>query len=421
MATFALVDGNNFYVSCERVFNPKLEKCPVVVLSNNDGCIVARSNEARALGIPMAAPYHQYQKLCAQHQVKVLSANYALYGSLSDKMMDCFRGFCDQVEVYSIDEAFLRWEDTAWQNRFEQAVLLRQTVKRWMGLPVSVGLGPTKTLAKVANHIAKKKTKDGVFDIREKAIQDKILAGFPIEDIWGIGRQLTQHLQQQGIYTAKALRDSDATSLRRAFSVVVERIIYELRGIACLDLETVQPRKSILSSRSFGTTVTALSDIQEALSHYAANACVKLRAQKSRVRQLSVFLQTSPFRQTEPFYQNSHSCSFQTPTSDTRLIIHAAQRCLQRIYKAGYRYHKTGILLMDLTEDSVMQTDLFTADSQEQSDKLMQTVDTINEMFGRDTIHFAAQGLQRPWHMRSDHRSPRYTTCWEELPRVKAI
>jgi DNA polymerase V len=420
MVTFSLVDGNNFYVSCERVFNPALEKCGVGILSNNDGCFVARSNDIKKL-VPMGAPYYQYRKICEQHKVKVLSANYSLYGSLSDKMMDCFRAFCPNIEVYSIDEAFLRWDDNNWQDRVEQALLLRHMVKRWTGLPVSVGLAPTKTLAKVANHIAKKKTKEGVFDIRDKDVQEKILADFPIEDIWGIGRQLTQHLQKRGIYTAKALRDSDASVLRRTFSVVVERTIYELRGIACLDLETTQPRKSILSSRSFGTPVTALGDLEEALSHYAANACVKLRDQKSRAQRLSVFLRTSPFNQSEPFYQNSHSCSFTTPTSDTRLIIQAAKRCLQRIYKPGLRYQKTGIMLMDVTEESVTQTDLFASTAHDKSDKLMQTVDTINNLFGRDTVHFAAQGIQRPWHMRSDHRSPRYTTCWDELPRVKAI
>ena len=420
MATFSLVDGNNFYVSCERVFNPSLENRPVIVLSNNDGCVVARSNEIKKL-VPMGAPFYQYRKLCERHHVTVLSANYALYGSLSDKMMDCFQMFCANREEYSIDEAFLRWEDNASQDRVAQALSLRHTVKRWTGLSVSVGLGPTKTLAKVANHIAKKKTKDGVFDIREKDVQEKILAEFPIEDIWGIGRQLTQHLQKRGIYTAKALRDSDATLLRRTFSVVVERIIYELRGIACLDLETVQPRKSILSSRSFGTPVTALRDLEEAISHYAANACVKLREQKSRAQRLSVFLRTSPFNQAKPFYQNSHSCSFSTPTSDSRVIIQAAKRCLKRIYKSDYRYQKTGILLMEVTEESVMQTDLFVATENEKSDKLMQTVDTINHLFGRNTVHFAAQGIHRPWHMRSDHRSPRYTTCWDELPRVKAM
>lgn len=420
MTTFALVDGNNFYVSCERVFNPKLEKRPVVVLSNNDGCVVARSNEIKPL-VPMGAPYYQYRKLCEQQKVKVLSANYALYGSLSDKMMACFQAFCPNLEVYSIDEAFLRWDDNAWRDRVEQALLLRQTVKRWTGLPVSVGLGPTKTLAKVANHIAKKKTKAGVFDLREQAVQEKILAEFPIEDIWGIGRQLTQQLQQRGIYTAKTLRDSDASTLRRTFSVVVERIIYELRGIACLDLETIRPRKNILSSRSFGTPVTALAALEEAISHYAANACVKLREQNSRVQRLSVFLRTSPFHQTEPFYHNSHSCSFSTPTSDTRLIIQAAKRCLQRIYKPNYHYQKTGILLMHLTENTIIQTDLFADTACEKSDKLMQTVDIINSAFGKNTIHFAAQGIQRPWHMRSDHRSPRYTTCWDELPMVKAI
>lgn len=420
MAIFALVDGNNFYVSCERVFNPKLEAKPVVVLSNNDGCIVARSNEAKALGIPMGAPMYEYKKLCQQHNVVVLSANYTLYGDLSHRMMQTFEKFCPTIEIYSIDEAFLRWDEENFFDCEKEAHRLRKTVKQWLGLPVAIGIAPTKTLAKIANHIAKKKMADGVFDIRDSHVQERILANFAVGDIWGIGRQLSQRLKGQGIETAKALRNSDPSLMRRQYSVVMERMVYELRGIACLDLEGVQAKKTIVSSKSFGKPIIKLEPLLEAISLYTATACERLRAQGSNVYRILVFLQTNAFRLNELQHQASHSCSFVTPTQDTRQIIAGAKYCIRKMYRPGYAYHKAGIVLMDLSHEVVVQTDLLSPQDSSKAIGLMKTVDSINALFGSNTLHFAAQGIQRPWQMRKDHRTPRYTTRWDELPVVHA-
>ncbi|HEX4044479.1 MAG TPA: Y-family DNA polymerase [Gammaproteobacteria bacterium] len=418
MAIYALVDCNNFFVSCERVFNPRLEGKPVIVLSSNDGCIISRSNEAKKLNIPMGAPYYQWRTFCHQQRVHVFSSNFELYGDMSDRVMTLLTNCCPEIEIYSIDEAFLALTPSATTSIFDQVTHIRKNIKTWTGIPVSIGIAPTKTLAKIANHVAKKQTAIGVFDLCAAKQRDIILSQFPVAEIWGIGKKTTQHLQKLGIYTAKMLRDADATWLRSKFSVTMARIIQELRGNACLSIEAVQPHKQIMSSRSFGIPVTALTDLEEALSSYVASACIKLRKQKNLAAGIYVFLHTRWFSQQDAQYAQAASHYFPQATADTREIIQAAKQCLAHLYKPGYRYHKTGVILLDLSPAHQQQQDLFIAHN-EKNDLLMQAVDQINQKMGKHTVFYCAEGIAQPWKKRCDHRSPRYTTCWEELVSVE--
>ena len=418
MKIFALVDCNNFYASCERVFDPSLKNRPVVVLSNNDGCIVARSNEARALGIPMGVPFFESKAVIKKHNVAVFSSNYQLYGDMSQRVMDSLRRFAPDMEVYSIDEAFLRLDHLQPRNLVDYCATLRAKVMQWTGIPVSIGIGPSKVLAKVANRVAKKQTDDGVFDIRSQQAQDEILKTLDVEKLWGIAGRWADRLSRIGIKKASELRDASPTIIRKHLSVVGERILRELKGQSCIDLEDIQPRKNIMSSKSFGTLLTQKEPMEEALANYAARACEKLRQQNSRAQAVYVFVQTNGFRKTDRQYNNALTCPLTVPTSDTRLIIEAAKFCLSRIYKPGYRYKKTGIMLLDLIPASLEQKHLFVDCDQRPGDHLMDLVDRINKDHGPDTLFFGAQGVTREWKMRCGSRSPRYTTQWDELLRV---
>lgn len=418
MSIFALVDCNNFYASCERVFQPALNKKPVVVLSNNDGCVVARSNEAKALGIPMGALWHHYKELCETNNVAVFSSNYALYGDMSQRVMDCLSTFTPDVEVYSIDEAFLGLDSFGHRALIEYASQMRRTVRQWTGIPVSIGLGPTKTLAKVANHVAKKRTKTGVFDLCDRAAQDDILPTISVQDIWGIGSRWGARLNALGIQTAADLRDTKPQTIGKALNVVGERIVLELRGTACLSLETPEPKKQIMCSRSFGYGVTAKSELLEAVSSYAARAAEKLRFQDSRAGGVYVFLQTNRFRVQAPQYQGNRTYTFSHPTSDTREIIHAARQGIGSLYRSGFTYKKCGLMLLDISSAETHQPDLFAPVDYQQPEKLMNLVDRLNGRMGQNTLFFAAQGTKRRWRMRQNLRSPRYTSRWEELPQV---
>lgn len=423
MAVFALCDCNHFYVSCERVFRPDLENRPCGVLSNNDGCFVARSPELKALGIPMGAPWHQYKDLCAQHNVAVFSSNYALYGDMSRRVMDCLSTFTPDLEVYSIDEAFLGLDGFSHLNPTDYGQQMRRQVKQWTGIPISVGIGPTKTLAKIANYVAKRR-KSGVFDLCEPAVQDALLPTIPVREIWGIGHRRAKRLEPLGIHTAADLRAADATAIRQVLTVAGERIVHELRGGVCLELEDVQPKKNILSSRSFGHLVTQKAPLLEAIADYAARAAYKLRAQGSRCGALSVFLQTNRFHKGEPQYSNSCAWSFDIPASDTREIIHAARACLSALYRPAFRYHKCGVLLLDLAPDILVQGHLFRNPDYQRSDGLMSLVDSLNAAMGKGTLRFAAQGVEKgrhrkTWEMRQQWRSNRYTSRWDELVTVR--
>ena len=413
---FALVDCNNFYASCERVFDPSLNGRPLVVLSNNDGCVIARSEEAKALGIPMGVPFFKQKAVIEKNRISVFSSNYQLYGDMSQRVMDSLRLFAPDMEVYSIDEAFLRLDSFRYHDLSEYCKNIRARVLQWTGIPVSIGIGPSKVLAKVANRIAKKKTRDGVFDIRNPKTQDEILRNLKTEKIWGIGRRWAERLDRIGIKQALELRDASPTLIRKQLSVVGERILRELRGQSCIDLEDVQPRKSILSSKSFGKTVTQKEAIAEALANYTARACEKLRKQNSRAQAVQVFVQTSQFRETQ--YNSEFACALSMPTSDTRKIVQAARFCLDRIYKRGYSYKKTGVLLLDLIPASLQQQHLFAETDCRQDDRLMNVLDRINEEHGSDTLFLGAQGVEREWKMRCGLRSPRYTSQWNELLQV---
>ena len=420
---FALVDANNFYVSCHRAFDPSLKGKPVVVLSNNDGCCVARSNEVKALGVKMGTPWFQLYDLAKQHGIIALSSNYCLYGDVSLRFMRILAQFSPVQEVYSIDECFLDFTGFNYIDMTGYGQTIRQRVLQWLGLPVCVGIGPSKTLAKLANYVAKKRDQyQGVFDYSRlgQQEQDELLASIEVGEVWGIGLRLSERLARLGIETVKDLRDADTKIVRRQFSVVVERTVLELRGVSCLDLEEVaQAKKEIVSSRSFGKLVVKLDDLQQAVASYTARAAEKLRRQHSVAGALQVFLQTNPHKTNEPQYHPSIVIPLVEPTADTGLLVSHAMRGLKRIYKPGYRYQKAGVMLMELSDPKTCQPDLFShvsTQDRQKSQRRMETLDHINRKMGRGTLRLAAEGFQHTWKVRTDYPSPRYTTRWAELP-----
>ena len=419
MSIFALVDCNNFYASCERVFNPSLLGKPIVVLSNNDGCVIARSNEAKELGIPMGAPYYQHKSFIQKNNVKVFSSNYQFYGDMSQRVMKSLRIMLpnQDVEVYSIDEAFLRLDGFVMRDLFDWALGVRNNILQWTGIPTSIGIAPTKTLSKIANHVAKKQTQNGVFDLRDTDLQEYIMADLPVEELWGISRRWGKKLRSLGISTALQLKNTDPKFIQKKLSVVAERMVYELQGLSCLDLEKQVAKKSIMSSKSFGTLLKELEPIEQALSTYTVRACEKLRQQGSKAKGLHIFLQTNPFRVDQHQYRNSLKFEFDLPTSDTAIIIRVAKTLLRQIYKYGYYYHKCGVMLFNLVSEEYQQGHFFT--SQDSSrDSLMRSIDIINESMGKETVFYAAQGVKQDWKMRRNNLSPRYTTNWQELVKV---
>ncbi|MDA8257734.1 MAG: Y-family DNA polymerase [Betaproteobacteria bacterium] len=417
----ALIDGNNFYVSCERVFNPTLEGRPVIVLSNNDGCAVARSNEAKALGVKMGAPWFQLKDLAKKHGIIALSSNYALYGDMSNRMMSVLAQYSPDQEIYSIDECFLGLDGFAHVDLIAHAQAMRRQVRQWVGIPVCVGIAKTKTLAKLANHCAKKgfAGADSVCDFGRLSYTDKSVLFSTIEvgEIWGIGRQLSQQLIARGVDTVEALRTADAKVLRREFSVTMERIVAELNGESCIGLEDVAPAKQqIMSSRSFGKYLTDLDSLQEAVASYIAIAAAKLRHQGSVAGMVQVFIRTSPFRDNAPQYSKTLTIPLPTPSDDTLRLTQAALWGLRRIYRPGFEYQKAGIMLMDLVPAGIRQQDLFS--STRNNDALMKVVDRINRAWGRGTIRSAAEGTAKTWSMKRERMSSRWTTRWDELPVV---
>lgn len=415
---FALADCNNFYVSCERLFQPKLLKKAVIVLSNNDGCVISRSNEAKALGIQMGAPFFKIRKFCQQHSIQVFSSNYVLYGDLSQRVMSILESFCANIEFYSIDEAFLRFDQLNHESLLQTGELMQKTVKQCTGIPISIGMGETKTLAKLASFIAKKYFKQSLFYLSSTQYHERLLARVPVGELWGVGRRLNKKLEQQGIKTVLQLKQAAIAKVRKDYGVVLERTCRELKGYVCHDLEDAQPRKNIVSSRSFGTKQTALAPIEQALALYTARACEKLRAQQSITKCISIFLTTNAF-QPEKFYQNSITCPLSKATNNTLLITQLAKQGLRKIFLEGYAYQKVGITLLDLSPKSMMQQDLFQDQITEQkSNQLMQVLDDVNSRMGKHTLVTAAQGFSQAAAMRSNYCSPRYTTRWEELVKV---
>ncbi|PKO70914.1 MAG: DNA polymerase V subunit UmuC [Betaproteobacteria bacterium HGW-Betaproteobacteria-14] len=420
---FALIDGNNFYVSCERVFDPKLEGRPVVVLSNNDGCVVARSQEVKALGVKMGVPWFQLRDLARQHGIVAKSSNYSLYGDMSARMMALLGRFSPEQEIYSIDECFLGMKGFGHYDLTAYGQDIRARVRQYLGLPVCVGFGATKTLAKLANHAAKKRPEfDGVCDLAalSPVAQDTLLASIDVGEVWGVGYRGTPRLKALGIGNVKDLRDADPKWLRREFSVVLERTVTELRGIPCIDLEEAAPAKQqIMSSRAFGAYVYDLAGLEEAVTTYIGRAAEKLRRQGSVAGAVQVYVRTNPFKEDHPQYQRGLTVPLPDPSDDTRLLARAALAGLKRLYKPGYAYQKAGVMLLDLSDARYTQGALFEADRGNPA--LMRVMDRINGLWGHGTLRLAAEGVpasNRDWRMRRGMMSPCYTTRWADIPRV---
>jgi DNA polymerase V len=415
----ALVDCNNFYASCERVFQPKLRGKPVVVLSNNDGCVIARSNEAKALGIEMGAPWHLNREKFAKSGVWVKSSNYTLYGDMSARVMKTLLSFSPVLEIYSIDEAFLGLE--GFDDRIATHMQdLRATVLQWTGIPVSVGVAPTKTLAKVANRLAKKDpSAQGVKVLMDASRQETALARLELSDLWGVARRLSERLQTQNITTPLALRDADPKTIRQNFGVVGERIVSELRGIPCIDIEEVAPnRKSLIASRSFGRPVETLNEMQDAVASYASRAAEKMRRQGLTTANLIVFIETNPFKKQDRQYRASQAVQLPIATGDTSRLVAAAKNGLHRIWVEGYRYKKAGVMLLDLTPAGAIQGSLFDRPDAPASLARMRAFDAINRRYGRDTLVIGRTSFKSGWKLRRDYISNRYTTSWSELLKV---
>jgi DNA polymerase V len=424
---FALVDCNNFYASCEKLFNPKLKDKPVVVLSNNDGCVVARSAEVKALGIPMGVPWFKIQAEAKRYGIVAYSSNYALYADMSNRVVEVLSGFSPNVEVYSIDESFLDFSGFERLGYVQYGQDIRQRIADWLGLAVCVGIAPTKTLAKLANHCAKKQLAgdNGVCDFTGLTDTDlgTLFERIPINEVWGVGRQLTAKLNTMGIQTVRQLRDADARMIRARFSVVLERTVQELRGTSCMDLEEVVPdRQQIISSRSFGTLIDDLEDLEEAVASYTARAAEKLRRQDSLAGAVQVMIRTNVFKPEAPQYQKAVTVPLPEATADTRILTRWTLRVLRRIYRAGYGYHKAGIALLDIRPRANQQFGLFVPDDlvQTRNQRLMGTLDAINGRYGRGVLRLAAEGIEKPWQMRRGNLSPCYTTEWKGLARVCA-
>jgi len=413
---FALVDCNNFYVSCERVFNPKLEGRPVVVLSNNDGCVVARSNEAKALNIGMGVPAFEVADLIKKHNIEVFSSNYTLYADMSARVMETLSTFTPDIEIYSIDEAFL---NLAGFNRplENYGLQIRQRVRQWTGMPVSIGIAGTKTLAKIANHLAKHSAAaNGVLDLNDSTDLEQVLAGVPLEKIWGIGIRSAIKLKRAGFKTALDLSKANISWIKSRFGVVGVRTVYELQNTCCYELEHNPPaRQSIVVSRMFGTPVESIDQLKEAAATYASRAGEKLRQHNLAAGLMTVFVTTSRFIKNK--YFNSRTVIFDTATNDTKELIKAAIASIENLYRKNCKFKKCGVILIGLVQESRVQQNLFDRTDREKSRRLMQAVDAVNSRLGCP-LHWAAEGLHKDWHVKFKKRSGRYTTRWDELLKI---
>jgi DNA polymerase V len=417
---FALVDCNNFYASCETLFRPKLRGLPIVVLSNNDGCVVARSKEAKLLGIKMGVPAHQIAMMIKQHNIVMFSSNYALYGDISHRVMTTLEDMAPSVEVYSIDEAFLSLTGLRNPNDIvEYGLDIRERIQNWVGITVCVGVSTTKTLAKLANHAAKTyPATGGVVDLTDRQRQRKLLAITPVEEVWGVGRQLSKRLHDMGTHTALDLADTDLKTLRKQFSVVLERTARELSGESCLELqEVVNTKKQIVCSRSFGARVEGVAELREAISTYTVRASEKLRAGNQLARQITVSIRTGYFNPNEPSYSNMASTTLAVPSSDSSQLCKAANGLLEKLWRPGYRYAKAGVMLADLYDQNVVQEDLFVPQASGARSKLMATLDGINKS-RHGKVFLGAQGIKQGWGMHRQYLSPSYTTQWLDIPKV---
>ena len=413
----ALVDCNNFYVSCERLFRPDLRTGPVVVLSNNDGCVVSRSNEAKNLGVRMGQPWFECKLLVEEHGLLGLSSNYALYADLSNRVMSVLSSYSPRTEVYSIDECFV--DLTGTPKLRDVSYQMREHVMKWTGIPVCVGIGPTKTLAKLANHVAKKHPRSqGVFNYNAltQEQQAKLLGQITVDEVWGVGRKLTKRLAVHDIHTVADLRNAHTPTLRAEFGVVIEKTQRELQGIACVELQEVEPNKQqIISSRSFGNMTQDVDVLKDAMSTFVANACAKLRGQDSHASVIQVFLQTNRFRQDLPQYMPSLAIPLPSPTNDSLVVNKWACYLVDLMFKPEYQYKKAGVVLSEISPTSHYQADLLEP-SVSAKPKLMSAIDQLNNRFGRGAVKISTQGAHREWQMRQERKSPNYTTDWSDLP-----
>ena len=431
---YALVDGNNFYVSCERVFRPSLNGRPVVVLSNNDGCAIARSNEAKALGIKMGAPWFQIRHLEETEGLVALSANFTLYGDMSNRMMSLAAGLGPVQEIYSIDESFIGLQGMR-GDLTKRSRAIRERIDRWVGIPCGIGIAPTMTLAKLANYIAKTaERKPGSYPAELAQVcnlttlpaqdLDDVLAATMVEEVWGVGRTISAQLHDGGIHTVLDLARMDPATIRRRWSVVLERTVRELQGMQCIDLDDApEPKQEIACTRSFGQAITELPPLVEAVSEFTSRAAEKLRKQGSLASQLLVFAHTSPFR-PGPRFNKSVVVPLRRPTADTGKLVWAAAMGMRRVYEPGYKMAKAGVMLLDLVPGNVLQAELdLEEEDQRDRTKLMVALDTLNGRYGKGTVHSASTGgtnKGKEWGMKQERQTPQYTTKWEDVPIARA-
>jgi len=416
----ALVDCNSFYVSCERLFNPAIEKKAVVVLSSNDGCVISRSVEAKNLGIKMGEPYFKVKKIVKENDVKIFSTNFSLYGDISRRVMKTLKQFSPQIEIYSIDEAFLNLSSIKNENLLEFCYKIRKTVLKWTGIPTSIGIGKTKTLSKAANYIAKKE-KSGIIDLVNSKKIDKILSKIKINDVWGVGKQLTKFYTKNGINTAYDLKNMHNGWIKKNTSVFGSRTAMELRGIPCISLEPhEEKRKNCCVSRSFGKKVTKLEDLSEAITKHCLNAAEKIRLDAQTAKKITVFIRTSPFQMKNDYYANSKDIDLPIRTNDSIILIKQALNALESIYKKGYRYQKTGIVLSGLKDANTYKKNLFsTINNDEKRIKLMKAIDYTNIKYGRNALSIAQARLKKKWNIKRQYSSKIDTACFDFLPTVK--
>tara|TARA_Y100000590_G_scaffold65468_1_gene70773 strand:+ start:5630 stop:6910 length:1281 start_codon:yes stop_codon:yes gene_type:complete len=416
----ALVDCNSFYVSCEKLFNPAIRKKPVIVLSNNDGCVISRSTEAKNLGIKMGEPYFKVEKIVKKNDVKIFSSNYSLYGDISRRVMKTLKQFAPKIEIYSIDEAFLDLSSIKNENLIEYGNKIRKTVLKWTGIPVSIGIATTKTLSKAANHIAKKE-RSGVISLINSEKIDKLLAEIKINDVWGVGRQLTKFYVKNGINTAYQLKMLSNNWIKKNTNVLGSRTAMELKGISCIGLEVhEEKRKNCCVSRSFGKKVTSLEELKESITTHCLNAAEKIRLDNQKAKKLTVFIRTSPFQKNKNYYANSKNVDMPIVTNDSIELIKQSLIALKHIYKKGYSYQKAGIILSELNNADTYKKNLFSEiKDEEKRTKLMKAIDRTNTRYGRNFLSIAQAGLKKGWNIKKKYSSKIDTACFELLPAVK--
>ena len=412
----ALIDCNSFYVSCERLFNPKIKNVPVVVLSNNDGCVISRSTEAKKIGIKMGEPYFKVKELVKKNNVQIFSSNYSLYGDLSRRVMKVLKGFSDKIEIYSIDEAFIDLSHIKDENIEDYGKKIRERVLKWTGIPTSVGISCTKTLSKVANHVAKK-NKTGVIFLKNNI--DDVLKNFDISDIWGVGRQLSKLYIKNGINNAYKLKNISNSWVKKSTNVLGAKTVMELRGIPCINLETEETkRKSCCVSRSFGRKVESLDKLKESITTHCLNAAEKIRNDNQITRSITVFIRTSPFDKNRKYYSNSLTIDLPVATNNSLELVKVAIEGLKKIYKYGYFYQKAGVILSKLSEAGEKNLNLLTPILENKSQTLMKAIDVTNAKYGRNVISVAQAGINNSWKMRREHSSKIDTASFDSLPKI---